>query len=438
MSALRQDNRSELAVFGGSKAVTESLPAWPYVQDEEIDEVRQALVESRSDWAQICAAGAGGRAQQLEERFASEVGVRHAIATSGGGPALHMACMSVLEMGDEAITTPFSWGQTVSCILQAGGVPIFADIDPETLTLDPDRIEEKITEFTRAIVLVHIGGIPAEMDRIMEIADRYDLIVIEDCAQAQGSLYKGVQVGSIGHYGCFSIGSGKNIAAGDGGVLVTDDGELYERALLAGMHPMRTRDQITIPELAERIDSLIYTYRINALTAALALKMMERLGQLNEWRRRNVAELVRELEGVPGIRPQRLPAHLDPAWHIVHWTFVPDEVPGVSRAQYVKALQAEGVPIGSGYVGTPIHMRRAFQNKEFHFGKGYPWAAHPRNEEIAYREGDCPVAERRCRELDLTLYGGACWRDVSTLTEQICRAFRKVTAQLERLREVEV
>jgi len=402
MSALRQDNRSELAVFGGSKAVTESLPAWPYVQDEEIDEVRQALVESRSDWAQICAAGAGGRAQQLEERFASEVGVKHAIATSGGGPALHMACMSVLEVGDEAITTPFSWGQTVSCILQAGGVPIFADIDPETLTLDPDRI------------------------------------VIEDCAQAQGSLYKGVQVGSIGHYGCFSIGSGKNIAAGDGGVLVTDDGELYERALLAGMHPMRTRDQITIPELAERIDSLIYTYRINALTAALALKMMERLGQLNEWRRRNVAELVRELEGVPGIRPQRLPAHLDPAWHIVHWTFVPDEVPGVSRAQYVKALQAEGVPIGSGYVGTPIHMRRAFQNKEFHFGKGYPWAAHPRNEEIAYREGDCPVAERRCRELDLTLYGGACWRDVSTLTEQIGRAFRKVTAQLERLREVEV
>ena len=428
----------ELAVFGGEKTVTESLPPWPWVTDEEVAEVQQALIESRADWTQICAAGTGGRAEDLEERFCSEVGVRHAVATCGGGPALHIACMSVLEMGDEVVTTPFSWGQTVSCILQAGGVPIFADIHPETLTLDPEKIEEKITEFTRAIVLVHIGGIPAEMDRIMEIADKHDLTVIEDCAQAQGSLYKGRQVGSLGHYGCFSIGSGKNIAAGDGGMLVTDDRELYERALLTGMHPMRTHHQITIPELKERIDSLIYTYRINALTAALALKMFDRLEQLNDWRRRNVAQLAQMLNGMPGIRPLDLPEHLDPAWHIVHWTFVPEGVPGVSRAQYVAALAAEGVPIGQGYVGTPLYLRRAFQRKECHYGRGYPWAANPRNAEITYREGDCPVAEQRCRELDLTMYGGTCWKDVSTVTEQIGGAFRKVTARIDRLRQVEV
>jgi dTDP-4-amino-4,6-dideoxygalactose transaminase len=428
----------QLAVFGGEKTVTESLPPWPFVTDEEIEAVRQALIESRTDWSQICAAGPGGRAQELEERFASELGVAHAIATCGGGPSLHMACMSVLEMGDEVITSPFSWGQTVSCILQAGGVPIFADIHPETLTLDPEKIEEKITEFTKAILLVHIGGIPADMDPIMEIARRHGLIVISDCAQAQGSLYKGRQVGSMAHYGCFSIGSGKNIAAGDGGMLVTDDRELYERALLAGMHPLRTVHQIAIPELKERIDSFIYTYRINALTAALALKMFDRLEQLNQWRRRNVAHLAEVLEGVPGIRPQDLPEHLDPAWHIAYWTFVGEGVPGVSREQYLTALQAEGVPIAGSYVGTPIHMRRTFQRKEFHYGKGYPWAANPRNEEIVYREGDCPVAEKRCRELDMLMYGGHCWKDVSSVTEQIGAAFRKVTAQIDRLREIQV
>ena len=435
--AKKKSKSKEPAVFGGDKAVTESLPRWPWVTDEEIEEVHQALVESREDWTQICTAGPGGRAGQLEERFADYIGVSHAIATAGGGPSLHMACMSALQMGDEVITSPYSWGQTVSCILQAGGVPIFADIHPETLTLDPAGIEEKITEHTKAIVVVHIGGIPADMDAIMEIAGRHGLMVIADCAQAHGSLYKGKQVGSFAHYGCFSIGSGKNLAAGDGGVLVTDDRELYERALLAGMHPMRTRNQIQTPELQERIDSLIYTYRINALTAALALRMMDRLDELNGWRRRNVAALAEELDGVPGIRPQRLPDHLDPAWHIAYWTFVPEEVEGASRAQYLKALQAEGVPMGGSYVGTPIHMRRTFQRKEFQFGKGYPWAANPRNDEIAYAEGDCPVAEKRCREGDITMYGGSCWKDVSKVTNQIGKAFRKVTAQIGRLKDIE-
>jgi dTDP-4-amino-4,6-dideoxygalactose transaminase len=430
---------SELAVFGGEKTVTLAGPPWPCFSDEEIEAVRESLVRSRTDWNEACTAGIGGCAEQLEKRFAESLGRRYAVATCGGGPALHIACMAAgVGLGDEVIATPYSWGQTVSCILQAGGVPIFADIDPETLTLDPAGIEEKVTEFTKAIVVVHFGGIPADMDRIMEIAGKYNLIVIEDCAQAQGSLYKGRQVGSLGHYGCFSIGSGKNIAAGDGGMLVTDDRDLYERALLAGMHPMRTHKQLTNPRLKERIDSFIYTYRINALTAALALKMMDRLEQLNEWRRRNYAQLAEALRGVPGIRPQRLPEHLDPAWHMGQWTFLPEEVPGVSRAQYLKALQAEGVPIGGSYVGVPIHLRRTFQRKEYHFGKGYPWTANPRNKEIVYRQGDCPVAERRCRDLDLMMYGGSCWKDLSPLTEQIGRAFRKVTAQARQLQQVEV
>ncbi|MBM4049940.1 MAG: hypothetical protein FJ279_32995, partial [Planctomycetes bacterium] len=253
-----------------------------------------------------------------------------------------------------------------------------------------------------------------------------------------GSRYKGKPVGTQGHLGCFSIGSGKNLAAGDGGMLVADDRDLFEKALLAGMHPGRTNREITNPELKARIDSLIYTYRINTFTAALALKQMDRLEETNGWRRRNAQQLREALSGVPGIRPVALPADRDPAWHILPWTFAAEDLPGITRGQYLKALQAEGVPIGGSYVGTPIHLRRIFQKKDWWLGRGYPWAASPRNEQIAYRKGDCPVAERRCAELDLMMGGGWAWKDVSPLIAQIVAAFRKVTAAPDRLREVKV
>ncbi len=431
---------SELAVFGGPKSVTETtgLP-WPNFNDEEIEAARQTMIASREDWRDACSAVGGGVAERLEACFAQWLGVKYGVGTCGGGPALHIACLAAgVQLGDEVITTPYSWGQTVSCILQAGGIPIFGDIDPERLTLDPATIEPLITPRTKAIVLVHIYGVPADMEGIMAIARKHNLTVIEDCAQAQGSREGGHYVGTRGHIGCFSIGSGKNIAAGDGGMLVTNDRELYEKCLLAGMHPGRTGREIAIPELKQQVDSLIYTYRINTFTAAIALKQMERLDELNGWRRQNAAALREVLAGIPGIRPQQLPTGCDPAWHIVPWTFVPEQVPGISRAQYVKALAAEGVPLAASYVATPIHLRHVFQTKTWWLGNGYPWAANPRGNEIVYRKGDCPVAERRSAELDLRLGGGTWYADLRPAIDQIGAAFRKVTANLEMLRQVEV
>jgi len=426
-----------LAIFGGKPAVTEKSPPWPYFTDEDIEAVRRGMLKGREDWTWACTAAGGELTERLEREFAEWLGRKYVISTSSGGAALHIACMAAgIQLGDEVITTPFSWGQTSSCILQAGGIPIFADIHPETLTIDPEKIEPLITERTKAIVLVHIGGIPADMDAIMAIAERHDLIVIEDCAQAQGSLYRGRQVGTFGHLGCFSVGSGKNMAVSEGGFIATDDRDLYERALLAGMHPGRLQKEITLKAYRERIDSLIYTYRMNALSAAMALNQLRYVHERNEWRRRNVAKLRELLKGVPGIRPLNLPEHLDPAWHMVHWTFVPEDLPGVTREQYIKALQAEGVPISGSYVGTPIHLRYTFLRKEWWLGKGYPWRANPKGDEIVYRTGDCPVAERRCFEQDIVLGGGAWWRDVTPLLEGIAEAFHKVTAQPQRLREV--
>jgi dTDP-4-amino-4,6-dideoxygalactose transaminase len=221
-------------------------------------------------------------------------------------------------------------------------------------------------------------------------------------------------------------------------MLVADDRRLFERALLAGMHPMRTNREITSEDLKRKIDSLIYTYRINGFTAALALEQMDRLEEMNSWRRKNARYLQEGLADAPGIRVVELPEHCDPAWHMIPWTFAAEDLPGVTRGQYVKALGAEGVPIGSGYVRTPIHLRRTFQTKEWWLGKGYPWAANPRGDEIVYAEGDCPVAERRCAELDLTMGGGGWWKDVTPLLDQIIEAFGKVTSSPERLGDVEI
>jgi len=428
-----------LAVLGGPRAVSLSTPKWPFFSDAEIEAVRECLLRGREDWREACTAAGGGTCEALETRFAESLGRKHAIATAGGGPALHIACLAAgVGLGDEVITTPYSWGQTVSCILQAGGIPVFGDVHPETLTLDPATVEAKITDRTKAIVACSLYGIPADLDALMAIAAKHDLIVIEDCAQAQGSRYKGTPVGTRGHFGCFSIGSGKNLAAGDGGMLVTDDQLLYERALLAGMHPARNSREVQTPELREKLDSLIYTYRINGFTAALALAQMDRVEDLNDWRRKNLAALAEALDGMPGIRDQDLPDHLDPAWHMKPWTFVPETVPGVSKAQYVKALAAEGVPINGGYVGTPTHLRQVFRDKDWWLGNGYPWAATERGRAMVYAKGDCPVAERRCGELDLILGGGSWYVDLSELVDQIRAAFEKVTADLDQLRQVEV
>lgn len=429
---MTQNVREKLAIKDGPKTVTANSPAWPYFTGEEINAVRECMEQSRSDWKWACSAAGGGPAEQVEDMFEDYLGREYALSTSGGGAALHIACMAAgVELGDEVITTPYSWGQTTSCILQAGGIPVFADIDPDTLTLDPELIEERVTDGTEAIVLVHIYGIPANMDGIMDVAERHDLVVIEDCAQAMGSRYKGELVGTHGDISCFSIGSGKNMAVGEGGMIAMDDRNLYERCLLAGMHPARTGSEIQDPDLNKRVGSLIYTYRINTFSAALACKQFERLEEMNKWRRKNTEKLRNELEGVPGIQPLNLPDGYDQAPHIVTWSFVPDEVTGVSREQYIKTLSAEGVPISGSYVGTPIHLRRTLQKKEWWLGNGYPWAASDRAEQITYQKGDCPVAERRCSQLDLKMGGGAWWKDVSPLIDQIGDAFRKVTSRLD-------
>ncbi len=184
------------------------------------------------------------------------------------------------------------------------------------------------------------------------------------------------------------------------------------------------------------MDSLIYTYRIHPLAAVIAQEQLPHLDTWNAERRANHERLWDGLASIPGVDPVTVAPDCEHVYHMGSPSFAPDDVEGVSRATYVKALAAEGVPIGMGYVGTPIHLRPRMQEKNYFFGKGYPWTCAQRD--VTYAAGDCPVAEARCANTELTLGGGPSWRgDQSALVDQILGAFEKVTADLDGLRSLE-
>lgn len=425
----------KLALFGGPKTVTQTAPAWPYLEDQDIEAGCQGLRKSREDTRYLTAPGGGGPVGDFEKRFAEYFGANYAISTCGGGPALHIALAAAgVEVGDEVIVSPYTWGQTVSCILHQNAIPMFADIDPRTYNLSPRAIEGRITSRTQAILVVHLYGHPADMDGIMALANERGLRVIEDCAQASGARYRGRYVGTFGDFGCFSIGSGKNFIGGEGGMLACNDQRLYQCASLVGMHPARHAADLVDQDLRQQSDSLIYTYRIHPLAAVIANSQLDRLEAMNEWRRRNAERLSAGLENIPGIAPPYVAPGCEHAYHMYCPTFVPEQVEGVSRDKWIEALRAEGVPIGPGYVRTPIHLRRVFQEKNYFYGKGCPWRCT--RSPVEYRGGDCPVAEDRCARTELTIGGGSNWyQDCSSLMDQYLAGFEKVTANLDALRQ---
>lgn len=425
---------STLALCGGEKTVTAPFPHWPRVEPAEIDAVVEALGKSATDWQYLCSAAGGGPTAEFEQAFAAFMGSPHAMCTSGGGPALHIAVMAAgVQAGDEVICSPYTWGQSVSCVLQQCAIPVFADIDSDTYTLDPVSVESCITEHTRAIVAVHLYGHPAEATALRALADDYGLALIEDCAQATGAALDGQRVGTFGDFGCFSIGDGKQMIGGEGGVLLCRDERGYQLANAFGQHPARQSHQVTDPELRRYMDSLIYTYRIHPLAAVIAMGQLPRLDTMNGERDANHRRLSAGLAGLPGIRPPLVKEGCTHVWHQYSPSFVPEEVEGISRELYVRALAAEGVPLSLGYVRQPIYLRPSFQDKRYFLGRGLPWSLGYRR--VDYRRGDCPNAEERCDRLELSLGAGPGWiGDQSELVDQILAAFEKVTGRLDEVR----
>jgi len=337
------------AIDGGSP-VRDTLLEFspPVLGDEEITSVVETL---RSGWLT-----SGPRAAQLEERFAARVGAPHAVATSSCTAALHLALVAAgLGPGDEVITSSFTWPATTNAIIHTGARPVFADVHPDTLNIDPEAVRAAIGPATRAIVPVHFAGGPCDMDAIMSIAAEHSLVVVEDAAHAVETTVGDRAVGSIGHYTCFSLYATKSLAGGEGGVVttMTDETAAQLRLLRAQgitRDPWRRQQSRSLGHY----DVVLPGYKANLadLQAAVALPKFDRLDQLYANRLRLVERYDRGLEGLAGIDPIGRPPFGRHAHHLYVVRIDPAKAGG-DRDRYAAALMAENIATGLHFL--PVH-----------------------------------------------------------------------------------
>ena len=312
--------------------------------------------------------------EEFEEKFASYIGVSHALAVFNGTVALDLALKAIgVRPGDEVIVPDFTFIATANTVLMQGARPVFADIDEETLTIDPDDVAEKITGRTKAVVAVHLYGHPADMKALMELAEDHGFYVVEDAAQAHGAEIRGVKVGSIGHVAAFSFYATKNMTTGEGGMVTTNDPGVAYRVRMWRDHGQVSR---------YRHVTLGGNYRMTAIQAAIGLAQLEKLEDFNMARQRNAEELTAGLKGIEGLRLPRVKPGYKHVWH-QYALWVEDEFP-VSRDKLREKLEEMGVGAAVHYP-LPIHMQPLYQSL------GYPPSLCPRSSEASKRVLSIPV-----------------------------------------------
>jgi len=380
--------QQRLAIHGGAPVRPSLLPYGRHeIDDDDVLAVTEAL---RSGWITT-----GPRVAAFESAVADLAGARHAVAFSSGTAALHAAAFAAgLGPGDEAVTTPLTFCATANCVLYQGATPVFADVSPDTLNLDPDRLAERLTSRTKAILAVDFTGHPADLDAIRDLADRHGAVLIEDACHALGARYRGRPVGSISRMTVFSFHPVKHVTTGEGGMVTTDDAGLAGRLRTFRNHGLDSDANQREARGQWRYDmvSLGYNYRLADLGCALGSSQLRKL-PANLARRRQIAQrYTTALASIPGVRTPVVRADVDPAWHL----YVIRLEKGLRgrRDDVLAALKAEN--IGANVHYEAVHRLRYYR------------------ERFGYRGGEYPVAEDASDHLvTLPLFPGLSDDDVS-------------------------
>lgn len=371
-----------LAIDGGVPVRTEPLPSVGNKSGRGFGAEEMANLQEVIDSGNLFRYG-GKFVDRFEQDFAAMLGMKHATASTSGTSALHVAVGMVNpNPGDEIITAPITDMGSLIGIMFQNAIPVFADLDPKTYTMLPESIEANITGKTKAIIVVHLFGQAADMDPILEIAKKHNIIVIEDCCQAYLAEYKGRLVGTMGDIACFSMQQSKHMAAGDGGITVTNDDDLARRARLFA-------DKGWPREPGAR-DYLFLgiNYRMNELTGAVACAQVGKVESVVASRRRIAEAITNGISDAPGVIPPTTRQGCTHSW----WQYaitIDQSVLRCTPTEFGQALSKEGIPAGVGYIGKPIYMSPIFLGKVTYGDSGCPFTcphANPRE----YRESDCP------------------------------------------------
>ena len=385
---------SKLALLGGPKTVTQDEKtikdtfAWPIVTREEEEGIVDVLRRG--------AMSGGDITREFEKEFAAWQGAKYALGFSTGTASLQAAMFGCkVGVGDEIICPAVTYWASCLQAYSLGATVVFADIDPDTLCINPADIEHRITKRTKAIVVVHYVGYPADMDAIMAIARRHNLKVIEDVSHAHGALYKGRKVGSIGDASGYSLMSGKSLVAGEAGMLTTNDLEIYERAMALGHY--ERFENFQTPELKpfEGLPMGGYKYRMHQMSAVVGR------GQLKHYDAR-VAEIQKAinyfwdlLEGVPGIkahRPAKDSGCTMGGWYFARGLYRPEELGGLSATRFTEAVRAEGFEKSAPGCNRALHLHPLFNTCDV-YGHGKPTRIANADRDLRQPPGSLPVSE---------------------------------------------
>lgn len=419
---------SQLAILGGTPTHSGGWPAWP--QNSPLEEEAVLRVLRTGEWwknsfgESIACSDSGqqpvSEAARFELAFASLHGCRYGVSNANGTVSIEVALRAAgVGPGDEVIVPPYTFIATAMAPLMIGAVPIFVDIEPETCNLNPERLRQAITARTRAVIPVHFAGLPANMDAILTVAAEYGLAVIEDCAHSHGGAYRGKMTGSLGTFGTFSFQGSKNITAGEGGIVVTNNREAAELAqsFVWGGRVIGSGWYGHV--------NMASNLRMTEIQAAVLSAQLQRLPGWFTTRARNGRLLDSMLSGLPGIKPMASPepgsTH---AYHLYLFRYFPEQFHGLSKNRFVAALEAEGIPASAGY-GYPLYHNPVFLEKRFARG-GYPFIndVHEAVDYTAFRE-TCPVAEHACAHEIVWLPQSCLLADAGAM-EDIAAAIEKV------------
>ena len=418
-----------LAIEGGAKTVPDGIEkTWPIIIQDDIDAVTRVLKRG------ILWGPDAPEKVALEKEWAEYCGVKYCLSTNTGTSALHACLAGVgIEAGDEVIVPAFTFWATAQAVLCQNAIPIFVDIDPVTYNIAPEKIEEKINKKTKAIIVVHVHGLPCDMDKINAIAKKHNLKVVEDAAHVHGALYKGKKAGSLGDMAMFSLNGTKNLPGGEGGLITTSNPDFFEKARLTCMFGEKKIPESNIrPYDAHTMGN---NYRPVEMTSAFTRSQLKRLDEYNEKRIENANYLTQELAKIQGIIPPYVPSDRTHVYHIYRIKFDPEKA-GYGeiniedfRWAVQNALFAEGVPVMEWH-SFPVPGQKIFQRKDA-YGKGCPWNCPHARQDIEYNSDDYPETQKMFAA-SFVLYNIYASNGLE-LMKYYVKSFRKVFDRLDKV-----
>lgn len=413
----------KLAILGGEPVRSgKSWPEWPYWDQAVLDSVEKTT-RSRI-WCRI--QSRDGTVPTLEKKWAEMMGTRHCVMVGSGTQALHTVVEAMgIGPGDEVITSPYTDPGTIASILSARALPVLADLDRLSFQLDPDDVEKRINENTRAIMPVHVMGQPAHMERFMEMAKKHNLKIIEDACQAHFAVYQGKKLGTIGDAGCFSFQSSKVIACGEGGGIIGNDDELMERCYTVQNHGTSRQG---------RTETIGPKYRMNEFEAAVLLGQLPTALERHKRRNENAGYLTSKIKDIPGFTPQKLyEGTSEGSFYLYAMSYDKSKLNNASRATVIKALAAEGLSL-SPYIANGLHKEPWIENilERDVYKKMYS----PKRLEQYRDENKCPNCDLVCEEEMLMLWASGPLLGNRQDMEDIVNSLAKVYENRDQLNQL--